>query len=334
MRILKAQYDRRGPVPQDVIAAVPCEKPSLHTGQVLIEVLATPINPSDILQLTGMYGILPPLPAVGGNEGVGRVVELGPDTAGPAVGQTVLLPPDGGAWATHVVADAAKLIPLPGGADPRQLCMLTINPPTASILLSDYVKLSPGDWVIQNASNSGVGSYLIQLAKQRGLKTINVVRRESAVDGVRKMGGDVVLVDNDKLHKDVREQSGGAEIRLAIDAVGGVATEHLASCLAAGSTVVNYGAMGGESCMLSPRSLIFKGITLKGFWLMRWFQTTTREKQIALYSELTQLLAQGAIQAPIHAMYPLTEIKDAIRAAHAGERAGKILLVSEELLKR
>src|SRR5512134_2575909 len=123
----KAQYSQRGPVPQDVISAVEFELPPLPLppGTARIAVLAAPINPSDVLTLTGQYGRLPPLPAVGGNEGIGRVAALGPGTASPAVGQTVLLPPGSGTWATHVVAEAPKLIALPSGADPQQLAMLT-----------------------------------------------------------------------------------------------------------------------------------------------------------------------------------------------------------------
>jgi trans-2-enoyl-CoA reductase len=94
--MLKAHYNERGPVPQDVIAAVLFARPVLAAGEALVAVLAAPINPSDVLTLTGQYGILPPLPAVGGSEGVGRVAELGPHTLGPGVGQTVLLPPGSG----------------------------------------------------------------------------------------------------------------------------------------------------------------------------------------------------------------------------------------------
>ncbi|WP_255440415.1 alcohol dehydrogenase catalytic domain-containing protein [Caenimonas sedimenti] len=137
-RMLKAQYTQRGPVPQDVISAVPFDRPALAEGQALVAVLAAPINPGDVLTLTGHYGMLPPLPAVGGSEGVGRVVELAPGTPGPAVGQTVLLPPGSGTWSTHVVVPAARLIPLPNEADAKQLAMLTVNPPTASLLLSDF----------------------------------------------------------------------------------------------------------------------------------------------------------------------------------------------------
>lgn len=99
--------------------------------------VASPINPSNLLTLTGEYGVLPPLPAIGGSEGVGRVVALGGGgIEGLSVGQLVLLPRGGGTWVTHLLADARALIPRPAGADPMQLAMLTVNPPTAALMLS------------------------------------------------------------------------------------------------------------------------------------------------------------------------------------------------------
>ena len=324
--MLKAQYSERGPVPQAVIEAVPFARPALTQGQALVAVLAAPINPSDVLQLTGQYGMLPPLPAVGGSEGVGRVVELGPDTQGAAIGQTVLLPPGSGTWATHVVVPAARLIPLPGGADAKQLAMLTVNPPTASLLLSEFADLRQGDWVIQNGANSGVGSYLVQLARLRGLKTVNVVRRESAVAGVQAQGGDVVLVDGDDLAERVKTATGGGAVKLGIDAVGGKATMRLATTLAEGASIVNYGALSGEPCSVSPRELVFRDVTLKGFWLARWFRVTPQPKQFALLTELAGLIAAGKLSAPIQATYDVAQIKEAVAAAAAGERQGKILI--------
>lgn len=325
--IRRAQYQTRGPVPQDVIGAVDFPKPTLDAGQVLIEVLAAPINPSDVLTLTGEYGMLPPLPAIGGNEGVGRVVECGPDVTSPAVGQTVLLPVSCGTWSSHVVAAAASLIPLPNQADAQQLSMLTVNPPTAALMLSEFVDLKPGDWVVQNVANSAVGSYLIQIAKIRGFKTLNIVRRETAVAGVKEIGGDVVLVDGDDIYKRAKEATGGAAIRLGIDAVGGAATDRLASCLAEGGTLVNYGMMSGEPCQLSPRYFVFKDVTMKGFWLAKWFRTSTREQQTALYGELTKWIVTGKLHASVHATYDVSEIKAAVAAAHSGGRDGKILIV-------
>ena len=327
MTMLKAQYDQRGPVPQDVIRAVPFEAPALTPGQALVAVVAAAINPSDVLMLTGGYGILPPLPAVGGSEGVGRVVSVGAEVQGLAPGQLVLLPAGSGTWATHLVADAKRLVPLPEVSDPRQLAMLTVNPATAALMLSEFVDLKAGDWVIQNVANSGVGGYLVQLAKLRGYRTVNVLRRDAAMAAVAAEGGDVVLVDGPDLAKRVKAAVGGEPIRLGIDAVGGAATERIAQCLAEGGTLVNYGSMSGEASVVSAQSFIFKDITLRGFWLARWFNVSTREAQRALYGELTQLVAAGKLKARIHATYPVEQIKEAIAAAHSGGRDGKVLIV-------
>jgi mitochondrial enoyl-[acyl-carrier protein] reductase / trans-2-enoyl-CoA reductase len=279
MRMIKSEYDRRGPVPQNVIRAAPLELPAPAAGQVLVAMLASPINPSNVLTLTGEYGVLPPQPAVGGSEGVGRVAALGDGVDGLAVGQLVLLPRGGGTWTTHLLTDARALVALPEGADPLQLAMLTVNPPTASLMLTEFVPLVAGDWLIQNVANSGVGGYLIQLARRRGLRTVNLVRRESAA--AQDQGGDVVLVDNEDIARRVDESTGGAAIRLGIDAVGGVATDRLAQCLAEGGMLVNYGMMSGEPCRVAPSALIFRDITL-------WFRQASREAQRALYGELTR----------------------------------------------
>jgi NADPH:quinone reductase-like Zn-dependent oxidoreductase len=323
----RAEYTTRGPVPQDTISCVDFTLPALTAGQALIKVLAAPINPSDVLQLTGAYGILPPLPAIGGNEGVGRIVELAPDVTVLKAGQTVLLPAGSGTWTSHLVADAKRLVPLPDGADAKQLAMLTVNPPTASLLLSEFVTLEPGSWVIQNTANSAVGGYLVQLAKIRGFRTVNVVRRESAVAAVREMGGDVVVVDGPGLAKRVSAATDGVQIKLAIDAAAGSATGRLCECLAEGGVLVNYGAMSGEPCSVSPASFVFRNVTLRGFWLTQWFKKATPERQKAVFGELGMLVATGKLKARIQATYSLEQIKEAVAAAAAGEREGKILVV-------
>lgn len=325
--MLRARYERRGPVPQDVIAAVELETPRPGTGQALVDVVAAPINPADVLTLTGEYGVLPPLPAFGGREGVGRVAELGADTRGPAVGRLVLLPLGCGTWSTQVVVDAQQLVPLPDEADPLQLAMMTINPPTASLLLTEFVTLGPDEWVLQNAANSAVGVYLAQLARHHGHRTVNVVRREDAAAVVREAGGDVVLVDGEDLPDRVAEATGGAEIRLGIDAVGGAATGRLADCLCEGAVLVSYGRLGGEPCRIQAEAFVFRDLTMRGFWLVNWFRRTPEEERAAVMREIAGLIAAGKLSAPVHATYDVGEIKEAVAAAAGGGRTGKILIV-------
>ena len=327
MRAIRAQYSQRGPHPHQLIAPVELDLPELAAGEVRVEVLAAPINPSDVLTLTGEYGILPPLPAIGGNEGVGRVVEVANDVNALPVGTVVLLPVGCGSWSTHLQLPAKALVPLPAGVDPVQLSMLTVNPPTALLMLREFVDLKEGDWVIQNAANSAVGGYLVQIAKLRGINTLNVVRRESAIAAVREAGAEHVLVDGEDLPKQARMITGDAAVKLGIDCVGGVSTENIARCLSEGGTLVNYGAMSGERCMISPRYFVFRDITLRGFWLSQWFKRATPDERKAVFAEVGGLIATGKLHAKVQATYPIADVSKAVAAAASGERDGKIVLL-------
>lgn len=321
------RYDQRDPEPEKVLHVVELPTPRPGPGEALIEVLAAPINPADLLAISGSYGSsAADLPAVGGAEGVGRIVELGPDTSGPAEGARVLLPFGSGTWATHVLAPAEALWPLPEEADTLQLAMLTCNPSAALLMLTEFVTLESGDWVIQNAANSGVGVNLVQLARQRGLRTVNVIRRDSAVPAVRAAGGDVIVVDGDGLTERVREATGNADIRLGLDAVAGGACQRLADCLGEQGTLVNYGLLSGEPCHIEPRQLIFRGIRLQGFWRAKWFADAGPERCKAILAELADRVADGSLRTPVEATYGLSHIHTAVTAARTAGRDGKILL--------
>ena len=294
--------------------------------QTLVALEASPINPSDVLTLSGQYGLLPKLPATPGNEGLGRVVEVGSQVKNVRAGDIVLLPAGAGTWREKLLVPAARLVPMPAQADHLQLAMLTVNPPTALLLLRDVVELNPGEWVLQNAANSGVGSYLITLAKLRGLKTVNVVRRESLVGPLKELGADAVVVDAPDLHKRVAAATNKEPIRLAIDAIGGEATARLAHSVSPGGTVVNYGAMSGEPCRVTQQDLIFRNVTLRGFWLAHWFNQATPADQMAVFGQLIQLVAEGKLRTKIESTYALSKIKDALAHAMRAGRDGKILL--------
>src|SRR5271169_6787217 len=190
-------------------------------GQALIGVEFSPIDLSDLLVVSGAYTFRPSLPSVIGNEGVGRILAVGPGVDNVAVGDRVLTPLYGLAWAERIVVPAEGLFALPADVDPQQLAMLTINPPTAGLLLSEFVDLAAGDWVVQNAANSGVGRAVIAFAKARGLKTVNVVRRQELVQELKKSGGDVVLLASETVVADAKNAAQGGKIRLGLDGVGG-----------------------------------------------------------------------------------------------------------------
>src|SRR3981081_2120514 len=157
-------------------------------GEVVIALEASPINMSDLLMISGRYGYRPKLPSVMGTEGVGRVVAVGGGVKHLNPAARTLVPYPAPAWAERIKTDASRLRPLPNG-DIHQFAMLGINPPTAYLLLTDFVILQPGSWVIQNSANPAVGRALIPIAKSLGLKTVNVVRRDEVVAEVKASGG-------------------------------------------------------------------------------------------------------------------------------------------------
>jgi NADPH:quinone reductase-like Zn-dependent oxidoreductase len=159
-------------------------------NQVLIGVEFSPLNPSDLLLARGIYALRPALPTVIGNEGVGHVLRMGPGVQNVKLGDRVLAPLSSFTWRERMVISANGLFALPADADARQLAMLAINPPTAALLLSEYVNLKPGEWVVQNAANSEVGRWVIAFAKTRGLKTVNIVRRPELVPELEAIGAE------------------------------------------------------------------------------------------------------------------------------------------------
>ena len=322
--VKQAVYSEFGD-PSKVLKIQEVARVSLEDGQARADVLRAPINPSDLIQVSGNYGVRPPLPAVAGNEGIGRITEVRGEARGLKVGQLVLLPVGQGTWQSEVVAHAGAFTQMPEG-DVDQLSMLMVNPATAQLLLTDYVTLSSGDWIIQSAANSAVGTYVVQLAKAMGIKTVCVVRRESAAQALLDQGADVVLVDGADLVKRVKQATNGAKMKLALDAVAGETFGRLGETLEIGGTLVNYGAMSNEAASMQAGAMIFRDIRVRGFWLVNWFERASKEERMSLYGALTKAVAMGTLHAPIDRHFTLDEISEAARYTWAGERTGKVLL--------
>lgn len=293
--------------------------------EVVVEVLASAINPADLLIVEGCYPGPAELPARLGIEGAGRVVTVGDRVEALAAGDHVVSM-ERQNWAQRIRIPAARAIKVDKGMDLLQLAQLKANPPSAMLMLRNYVDLEPGDWVVQNAANSGVGRHVIRLAAADGIRTANIVRREEAVAPLKEIGADVVLVDGDDVGVRMRAATGGTGARLALDAVCGDATRRLADCLEDGGTVVNYGFLSGEPCMVTPHQLVLHDITLKGFWMVRAGGAMTPDELRAMYVELASRFADGTLHVPVEATYGLDDIAEALERSWQFRREGKIVL--------
>jgi trans-2-enoyl-CoA reductase len=322
--IKAAVYETHGN-PPDVLRVIDQEWPTPAADEVIVQVRAAPLNPADINAIEGKYPVKPPLPATPGMEGAGVVVEVGANVRTLAPGALVILPHNLGTWREACAVRADKLVAVPVGIDAAQAAMLKVNPITAWRMLHDFVKLERGDWLIQNAANSGAGRAVIAIAKELGWKTVNVVRRAELIDELRSEGADIVVVDDEKLRDQVKAQTGGAPIRLALNAVGGQNAVRCAGCLAADAVMVTCGAMSLQPLTIPNGMLIFKNLWFTGFWVTRWYDASTAEQRNEMWSALFDLAKRGVLQSPIEARYSLDEAQEAVQHAMRNKRSGKVI---------
>ncbi len=322
------RFDQFGP-PADVLSLHELPLPEPGPGQVRVRLTHRPINPSDLLTVSGEYGRLPSLPATPGFEGVGRVEALGDGVTGVQPGARVVPMGAGGTWAEAVVADAARLVPVPDGVSDEAAAQFVVNPVTAWVMLADELGMDPGDWLFQTAAGSTLGRIVIQLGKLRGLRTINLVRRREQADELLALGADAVLVesDGDEVIGRVRELTGGKGVKGALDAVGGEAGGLALQALRPGGTLLVYGMLSREPLPLHNGEMLFRGLTARGFWLTHWFRRATPAHVAATLGTVMNLMSTGDLAPPVEASYDLADYRAAVAHAERPGRSGKVLLV-------
>ena len=304
--------------PVENLKLVEIPKPTAPgSGEVIIKMEYSPVNFSDLMVAKGIYFIQPQLPSVIGGEGVGVIVETGVGVDHVKAGDRVVLPFGTYTWAEFVKAPAEKLFALSSDSDPKQAAMASINPPTAILLLNEYVDLKKGDWIVLNAGNSSVANTIIAVAKSRGIKTAAIVRRAEAVEAAKQAGADVVVVESQTAIQEVREATEGANIKLGLDAVGGQSSAILAQILGQGSHLVAYAILSGQPMVFSQVDLIVKRLKVHGFWM---YLSEYLPKLDAAVREADSLIASGSINVPIAATYSLNAIREAVKHSMKGEK--------------
>src|SRR5947199_6741785 len=320
-----AVYETHGN-PADVLDVETQPWPTPSSDGAVVQMRAAPINPADLNQIEGKYPVRPQLPTTPGFEGAGVDVDVGNSVKRLTAGALVILPHDLGTWREAVAVKASALVIVPPGIGPVHAAMLKINPMTAWRLLHDYVDLKSGDWLIQNAANSAAGRAVIQIARELGFNTVNVVRREELIDELRAGGGDVVLVDDESLREKVKIATGNGPIRLGLNAVGGSSALRLANTLAPESTIVTFGAMSLQPLKIPNGLLIFKDLRFRGIWINKWYDNATMEERMEAFQSLFELAKGGLLKTKVEKSYPLEEAKAAVWNAAQGKRSCQIIV--------
>ena len=310
--------------PSDVVELTETPGRDLEPDELRLKMLYAPIKPADINYIQGIYGIKPELPAIPGLEGCAEVIESRSDKL--QTGDLVITIKPVGTWAEQVVCPADYVLKIPSDTPVEQASMLKVNPLTAWCMLTQFIDLPKGSWVIQNAANSGVGSCVIQIAKLLGLRTINLVRREGLIKALTDLGADHVLLDEADSIETIRKITGDHPPALALNAVGGDSGLRLMDIIATKGIHVTYGAMGRRSLKVPNKFLIFKRIQLHGFWVTEWIKETDAQLVGETYQQLAQWISEGKLAQPIDSTYALAEITTALKRAMEDQRDGKVLL--------
>jgi trans-2-enoyl-CoA reductase len=334
MSTAKALVFEKHGEPSDALSFTDQQVPEPKETEVQIDIIAAPINPSDINTVQGKYPLIPPLPGVPGHEGVGRVIRAGSKVQQLSPGDHVVpLASAVGTWRSSGVWAAADWHKIPADLPVPAAGTLCINPPTALCMLENIVQLEPGDVVVQNGATSAVGQHVIQFAKAKGLKTVNVIRDRSdwdaTVSWLKDMGADVVTTEG-KLKGDLAD-AGLPAPKLALNCVGGSSAAAIAKVLAAGGTHVTYGAMSMQPLVPPVPLLIFKDITFKGFWISGgWAKRAGPAAHADLLDRVVDHYKQGNIQPPHVQEFPLSRYLEALEAAQTQKKQYKVVLVPDK----
>ncbi|KAK4300049.1 hypothetical protein Pmani_017756 [Petrolisthes manimaculis] len=307
--------------PLKVVVKKEVKIPELKKGEVLVQMLAAPVNPADINTIQGVYAIKPQLPSIPGNEGVGEVMAV-------KEGETDIMMQPGdrviprinamGTWRTHLVASSTDLIKIPSDIGVVEAATIAVNPATAYRMLKDFVPVKSGETVIQNGANSAVGQAVIQIAASLGLKTVNIVRDRPDISKLKQhlsdLGGTIVVTEEEL--RNSREVKAVPRPMLALNCVSGRSGTELLRQLAPQGTMVTYGGMSRQPVTVPVGALIFNDISFKGFWMTRWNQQhqhhPAREEML---NNLFHLVRSGALQSPDHTTVPFSDYQLALQNA-------------------
>ncbi|HUG19834.1 MAG TPA: zinc-dependent alcohol dehydrogenase family protein [Planctomycetaceae bacterium] len=318
--------------PREVLQIRNVSVPEPRRGEVLVRMLASPINPSDLMSVAGNYSIVPKLPATPGFEGVG-IVEQGRGILGKfMVGKKVaVLNRERGNWSEKTVTSAKQVIPIPRLMPEDQAAMSFVNPVTAYVLVRDVLKVPSGAWLVQTAGNSALGKMIIRLGMNFEFKTLSIIRRQEDIEKLKFLGAHEVIVfdiERDRpemLIEKIRSVTGGG-MKYGLDPIGGELGSALIRTLGEQGRMVLYGTLSGEDVHFSSRILMEAGARIEGFWLGKYMQQLGLFKKLSLIKKTSKLILDGTLSTDDTVEFPLDQIHEAVRASVQQGYNKKIIL--------
>lgn len=312
------------------VSVVERPTPTPGSGQVLVRLLAAPINPADLLFMQGYYGFQKPLPSIPGFEGVGVIVAAGGGIMGRLrLGERVVVSSqrDGdGTWQEYMVTPAMRVLSVPKAMSDEQAAMMLINPLTVLGLFERAQKLGTTS-IVQTAAAGALGRMLIRFGQTHSIDLINIVRRTEQVDELKAFGAKYVLNSSDPdFDAQLRDLCQRLDARVAFDAISGEMPGRLLAAMPNGSTVIVYGGLAGQPAQIGTTALIFQRKQVEGFWLSNWIASKNVFALLRAWRHAYRTLTRD-LPTVVRACYPLTDIHNALADYSAQMSGGKVLLL-------
>ncbi|MEU5088440.1 zinc-dependent alcohol dehydrogenase family protein [Streptomyces sp. NPDC021356] len=292
-------------------------------GEVVVRMVASTVNPSDEVTVSGAYGSRTSFPMVPGFEGVGVIDAVGPGVPAGAVGRRVLPLGSAGAWQQYKRLDHSWCVPVPDDLPDEVACFAYINPLTAVTMVERFCPPGVRN-VVVTAATSAIGRHLAELLADRGVAPVGIVRGtpgRTVADPSRWRA--VIRTDEPGWRRRLRTLTGPRGVEVAFDCVGGGVGADVFAVTAADGVFVHYGLLSGTP--LPAECFTGRGARVELFRLRDTVQQDGGRHLPALFAPVFENLHRGRLRTAVTRRVRLSELPGHLKSPAAGQ-AGKILI--------
>jgi len=301
-----------------------------NDNEVLVRMLARPINPSDLIPIRGSYSHRISLPNIPGYEGVGIVEDVGASVSQNLIGKRVLPLRGEGTWQEYVKTSAELAVSIPDSIGDFTASQMYINPITAWVVCTEVLKLRSNDILLVNACGSSIGHIFAQLSKVLGFRLIAVTRNNKYTEKLLELGASYVInTTENQLHKTVMELTNGNGANAAVDSVGGSSGNELAFCVHPNGYFLTIGLLSGKQ--VNWADIVKKAkVNANIFHLRNWNKNVSTDKWQETFNSLIKLINDNQLRLMrVDSHYDLLKAKEAVSVVESSEKGkGKVFLTS------
>ncbi|HDR6309516.1 TPA: zinc-dependent alcohol dehydrogenase family protein [Bacillus cereus] len=316
--------------PKDVLQVEYKNIEPLKKNEVLVRMLVRPINPSDLIPITGAYAHRIPLPNIPGYEGVGIVEDVGAGVTRDLIGKRVLPLRGEGTWQEYVKTSADFVVPIPDSIDDFTAAQMYINPLTAWVTCTETLNLQRNDVLLVNACGSAIGHLFAQLSQILNFRLIAVTRNNKHTEELLRLGAAYVIdTSTAPLYETVMELTNGIGADAAIDSIGGPDGNALAFSLRPNGHFLTIGLLSG--IQVNWAEIVTKAkVHANIFHLRHWNKEVSPYKWQETFRHLIRLVENKQLRfMTVHSTYDLADVKAAVDVVQSAEKTkGKVFLTS------